>query len=498
MKRIGVALLAGAMSVSAAQSQNSLTRGLERKRQQGEYQQACLRIIGGTCAQPGMWPWQVALYLNTTEGPKPFCGGSLISDRFVLTAAHCLVVQTANGGKTTRDPDTLLVHEDTLKVRSEEGRKIRVKRVIAHEGWSPTTWENDIALIELAEPARSMFVALNSVGRADLETPGTSSTITGWGYTREVKFDPKTKKFVDAKDGRELDRKEFQTDTLQQVDLNLVAVGQCKTKLGARYPNHVIDQRSVCADTSGGKDSCQGDSGGPLVVRDRENRWVQVGITSWGHGCAREGYPGIYTRVASFEPWLRQKTAISQEGQPQQETKPVVENNVQQFTNDAGVAVSFAQGPSLAIGQPVNVQVSTNQGGYLYVVDVLADGKVTQLYPNEYSLAGRTAAARAPEPSMPKPIQNGARLVIPNPRNPYEGFAYKIDGPPGAGKLVAVLSERPLNDVQTPTAPRTFSTRRDALSYLGLLFSNIRREDASSTGEQSRVSVATFDYTISQ
>ncbi len=461
----------------------------------------CGRIVGGDCAAPGAWPWQVALYARPTPDKdfSAICGGSIIAERWVLTAAHCVVLQGQ-----VRAPGNLFVIEGTNHLGDGEGRRIAVRRVIHHESWSPETMENDIALLELGETARSAPVSFATEENAALEVSGKFGTVTGWGVTHP--FRPLKDQngnyipgyFVDEHTGQPIPAQEaqkFLTKNLRQVELPLKSWQECR----AHYEKlkippleskiKAMDQRVICAGfPQGGKDSCQGDSGGPLVARDAQNRWVQIGVVSWGPSCAIPDTFGIYSRTTAFEPWLRAQTSIDQ-GRPSPATQNVIPTSIG-AENSANLSVAFVQGRSVRVGQSVQASVSTQKPGYLILLDADAEGKVTQIYPSRLSL-------RSPTGSELRPIKAGVPLLVPNPQNPYEGFEYKIDGPTGPGRLVAVLTNKRIDELSVPDAPKVFEKRGDAISLLGLIVSAVNR-DIEASGTDKTASIAYFDYTISK
>ena len=178
----------------------------------------------------------------------------------------------------------LVGHHDR---HAEDARWIGVRAVHAHEEYQETPLpENDIALLELAEPAGVEAIALPDAERAGrIAAPGAIATVTGWG----------------VQDARQT------SSHLLEVEVPLVSVRTCLDAYGDE-PDAAIDHRTVCAGLRrGGKDSCGGDSGGPLVVRDR-GEWVQVGIVSWGISCAKPGMYGVYTSTGAFAQWVNETT----------------------------------------------------------------------------------------------------------------------------------------------------------------------------------------------
>ena len=269
------------------------------------------RIVGGMEAEPGAWPWQVALISSHEESyVDQFCGGSVIHERWVLTAAHCV-----DGAS----PDEIQVLAGTHDL-DEGGRRIDVAAIRMHPDYRGGALENDIALLKLAREAGvDEAVALPDAGRsAEVAEPGVMATAIGWGLLRPLRCEPGSKAgahrcrprgggaghFVDDLTGRPVDLSDVFTSRLMQVELPLVGEEACREA----YDGAPIDERTLCAGLrKGGKDSCQGDSGGPLVVRDGDE-WVQAGVVSWGAGCAKPGKYGVYTNVGAFAEWVNRTT----------------------------------------------------------------------------------------------------------------------------------------------------------------------------------------------
>ena len=269
------------------------------------------RIVGGMESEIGAWPWQVALMYPRGGGAKQFCGGSVVHERWVLTAAHCAEIFTA-------DEIEVLVGTHDL---DEGGRRIGVKAIHMHPGYvDPAGSGNDIALLELDRPAGvEEAVALpDAVRSADVAGPGVPATVTGWGLLRPLRCETGSASgsyrcrlpggrdghYVDDLTGEPAEKSDVTTSRLMEVEVPLVGEGACLKA----YPGSAIDGRTLCAGLrKGGKDSCQGDSGGPLVVRDGDE-WVQVGVVSWGASCAKPGMYGVYTHTAAFAGWVNETT----------------------------------------------------------------------------------------------------------------------------------------------------------------------------------------------
>lgn len=227
------------------------------------------RIIGGAEATPNTYPWIVSLQSN---GGEHFCGGSLIDKRWVMTAAHCLEDEQASNIQ-------VVVSEYDVQQADSGEEKRRVKRIISHPDYRD---DHDIALLELAEPVEKAAIGLMSKTDVDNLSPGTQLAVMGWGNR--------------ATDGEDYPNK------LHEVRVPLTEQDACKTSYASVGSD--ITENMICAGlTEGGKDSCQGDSGGPLVIQ-KDNAWLQVGIVSFGEGCAAPNFPGVYTRAANYERWI--------------------------------------------------------------------------------------------------------------------------------------------------------------------------------------------------
>lgn len=246
------------------------------------------RIVGGTPAQDGAWPWQIALF----EEGFFSCGGSLLSPEWVVTAAHCVV--SDNGAVVS--PSLLRIRAGSLS-NNVGGETRTITQVIAHPSYDPNTTDNDIALLRLSSPVSGQSIGAVAPLLPDQESAlapnGGDSIVTGWGATSEGGSD---------------------SPVLLEVTVPLISPASCRN---TSYQSWEITDNMICAGfPQGGKDACQGDSGGPLVVADQLGSYRLTGIVSWGEGCARADYPGVYARVARYTDWLETSTGLTFSNQP--------------------------------------------------------------------------------------------------------------------------------------------------------------------------------------
>lgn len=227
------------------------------------------RIVGGTKVSIDAIPWQVAL--RNKKYISAFCGGSILTPNIVITAAHCFQPPEMKGAADTEELTNTEVVSGTDNLKSAK-RESSVKGYIRHSGYNPNgpTKAHDIFLIKTKEPMLGKPIKLAEPGKSYV---GYTSFVSGFGTTSEggqTSYD------------------------LLVVKGEILPDSACSV-YGSKYDNTTM----ICAgDLKGGKDSCQGDSGGPLVVWDGRE-YVQVGVVSYGAGCARKGIPGVYTRVSN-------------------------------------------------------------------------------------------------------------------------------------------------------------------------------------------------------
>ncbi|MER6694349.1 S1 family peptidase [Streptomyces minutiscleroticus] len=216
-------------------------------------------IVGGTTTTTSAYPYVMQI---TDASQNQFCGGTLVSPTKVVTAAHCMVGETTSsvrvvGGRTY--------------LNGTNGTVARVSRIWIHPSYTDATNGDDIAVLTLSTSMPYSTIGYVSSSDTGLYAAGTTARVLGWGTTRE---------------------NGSSSNQLRTATVPTVSDASCTSSYGSSY----VKSDMICAGyTSGGTDTCQGDSGGPLIIAGK-----LAGITSWGDGCARAGYPGVYTRLTSF------------------------------------------------------------------------------------------------------------------------------------------------------------------------------------------------------
>ncbi|XP_059194767.1 trypsin-2 [Centropristis striata] len=216
------------------------------------------KIVGGYECKPYSQPHQVSL-----NSGYHFCGGSLVNENWVVSAAHCYKSRVE-----------VRLGEHNIRVTEGNEQFISSSRVIRHPRYSSYNINNDIMLIKLSKPATINDFVKPVALPTSCAPAGTMCKVSGWGNTMSSTADK---------------------NKLQCLDIPILSFEDCDNS----YPGQITDAMFCAGYLEGGKDSCQGDSGGPVVC----NGELQ-GVVSWGYGCAERDHPGVYAKVCLFNDWL--------------------------------------------------------------------------------------------------------------------------------------------------------------------------------------------------
>lgn len=243
------------------------------------------RIVNGKPAALNSWPWIAAIGFEQDGKIDFLCGGTLITNRHVVTAAHCIL----EGLKTVRLGELDLERDDD----GAKPEDIIVSKIIRHPQYSGRTFNNDIAILELERDVTFSEgikpICLTNDGRLTARFEDTGVLIAGWGAVH----------FRGPSSSR-----------LQEGIIRPVTLDECRKKFEP-FRNIEINEQKYCArDLNNKIDACQGDSGGPLTAQEfisgeLPSRYYLVGVVSFGYRCAVPDFPGVYTRVTEYVPWIK-------------------------------------------------------------------------------------------------------------------------------------------------------------------------------------------------
>lgn len=237
------------------------------------------RIVGGVNAVEGEWPWQVSLRQTYASGFH-ICGGTILNERWIMTAAHC--VQEIFGFQV---PLTVRLGEHDFNKQDGTEINVLISKAIRNPTYNSNDISNDVALLKLQEPldldgVHSHLTPI-CLGQPEDDVVDQLCIATGWGATKYQGASP---------------------TILQKVGVPVWEQNKC---VEAYKDVNPVRPGMICAGyDEGGKSVCQGDSGGPLQCQSPDGTWRQYGVTSWGVGCADPGYPGVYARVSTYLDWI--------------------------------------------------------------------------------------------------------------------------------------------------------------------------------------------------
>jgi hypothetical protein len=379
-----------------------------------------------------------------------------------------------------------------------------VTEIVVHAGYQTYTQGNDIALLRLAQSWDGPYARLSLKASADpLTPPGATTMVAGFGA---LEWPPEIRKFSGPWGAFAAS-----SPTLQEVDLPTIGSDACQTS----YPDATIGQGQICAGHDiVDKDSCRGDSGGQLVAFDRNGCPYQIGIVSWGEECAKQGHYGVYTRVSNFAQWIR-------DNGPKTETlftvkdsdvvdwsEPVrrkelayanlaeLENLMAAVKGRASINIrrkvdgAIVPNNRVRLNERYLFEIKAEASGRLVVIDVDAEGKVTQLFPNEF--VGTDDASL---------IRRGQQITLPGPGYGFDWF--RAIEPVGKSKLVALVVPKDFPVKKTvgtdARLARGFQPERTVADYLMNLstqVSDVMKQRSGGVASADHWAIHILDYEI--
>jgi len=400
------------------------------------------RVVYGTQSPPGEWPTAVSLAILKEGGRgSSLCAGTVIDSHWVLTAAHCVFTRSTGGVKGLR---AVTAFAKSNVPHSGEAR--RVKAVVVHPEFRAVARAgkgagliNDLALLELETPTsapRQKLAALS--GETAFLTPGSMMTVIGWGITKPRQPD-------EQQDPKLLSK------ILLRANIPVPHRNVCEAFLGF---GGASSASVFCAgDGRGGADACNGDSGGPIFAQGAAGEAIQVGVVSWGDGCAVNGTYGAYATVPHFQQWVAKYVPKAQWAAPR-DLKPTLDDIASvkpggppaphgQVTADIRVgaceggtnpvlkAEASVAANRVKVGSCLIVQVTSGATGHLVVFNRDAEGVPRQIFPNRWSSARLPGQAKAR-------VRAGQVVTIPGPADGFE-FQIRKESPRGRNEVIAIV-----------------------------------------------------------
>lgn len=410
------------------------------------------RVVGGNLADLGEWPSFAALRIDDLiSGAISYqCGGAVIAPDLVLTAAHCTASIRERDGRfvwstlmetgVLSGPAQVVIGASDVTQVSEDN-VFGVAEIINHPDYAASTPSspprNDFALVRLDRPWDGPLARLDLSG--DFSGADARAFVAGFGATGEP---------MSVARGRDNRMTTSGSSRLLYAQVPTVSHMDCSRTYGQPPFNTRIEESDhICAGYQSGlntdnvaTDSCQGDSGGPLVARDARGCAVQIGVVSWGRGCAERDAYGVYARIAAAAEFITQYApdALAPLNPPEDARQAVDETfaAIQELLApaegrvDIRVMIGDEDRQIVRVGEEARFEITSEIAGRLIFLDINADGEVSHLFPNRFM-----------DPERAGLIEAGATVTLPPAPEQYGvRMRFPVVEPLGPSRLVAIVT----------------------------------------------------------